>query len=110
MEFLRLMFKQINDRRIPEPDEQSLTSIPSAIFSLRECTGMSREYLAKRLGLTTTQMVNVESRGKVPRTALIHLIRIAEEYSLEQLANYFRNQELLFGKHGRNKSRETTGH
>ena len=107
MEFLRLMFKQINDRRIPEPDEQSITSIPSAIFALRECTSMTREYLGKRLGLTTTQMVHVESRGKIPRTALVNLIRIAEEYNLDQLANYFRNQELLFGRHGRDKTRTT---
>lgn len=109
MEFLRLMFKQIQDRRIPEPDEQSLTSISSAIFALRECTGMSREYLGKRIGLSTTQMVNVESRGKIPHTALIRLIQIAEEYSLNQLTNYFRNQELLYGARRRTKDRGNTG-
>ena len=109
MEFLRLMFKQINDRRIPEPDEQSLTSIQAAIFALRECTGMKRDYLGKRLGLTTTQMVNIESRGKPPRQALIRLIKISEEYNLNQLANYFRNQELLFGAKRRPNIRgETT--
>lgn len=105
MEFIRLMFQQINNRRIPEPNEQSLTSIQSAIYSLRECTGMSREYLGKRIGLTNTQIVNVESRGKVPHTALLRLIQISEEYSLEQIASYFRNQELLFGNKRRTKDR-----
>lgn len=108
MEFLRLMFKHIQNQTHPEPDQQSITSIQSAIFALRKCTGMSREYLAKRIGLTTTQMVSVESRKKPPRPALIRLITISEEYELFQLANYFRTQELIFGRH-RVDDGQTTG-
>jgi len=108
MEFLRLMFQQIHNRRVPEPNEQSITSIQSAIFSLRECTGMSREYLGKRIGLSTTQMVNVESRGKLPLQSLSRLIQISEEYNLNQLSNYFRNQELLFNASRRPKLRGGT--
>lgn len=111
MHFIRRMFRVIQSRHYPEPNEFSLTSIPKAVYDLQKCTGMDRGYLGKRLGLTHTQMVNLESRGKpISRDLLTRLAKIAEEYNLAVLSEYFANQNLLFQNRERIKMRkETTG-
>jgi transcriptional regulator with XRE-family HTH domain len=105
------MFKHINSRRTPEPDEYSLTSIQGAVFALRECSGMTMDYLSKRLGMTKTQMVNLESRGKpINSELLLRLKHLSEDYELSILAGYFDKQEILLRAHRRTKMRvETTG-
>lgn len=109
MEFLRLMFKHINDRFPPEPIEQNLTSIPNAIFAFQECAGINRDYLAKRLGLTRAKMIHLETYGKANQETLTSLKVLAEEYGLSIIASYFSNQILLVQAHRRKKFKETTG-
>ena len=111
MEFLRLMFKFANSRFPKQPDEYSLKTIQSAVFALRQCTGVSRDYLAKCLGLTTAKMINLESYGKpISRDLLVRLSKISAEYSLNVLSEYFANQNLLYQNRERLKMRkETTG-
>lgn len=110
MEIVRLMFKHLVKRNSPEPVELDITSIPGAIVALQDCSGINRTYLGKRLGMTHTQMVNLESRGKPINTALLLRLKdIAKEYSLHRLAAYFENEERLNRAHRRKNFRETTG-
>ena len=109
MEFLRIMFQQVNARFPKQPDGYSITSIPVAIFSLLECSGMHRDYLGKRLGLTRAKMIHLETYGKASKPIVERLKQIADEYGLYDLSEYFANQVLLVQAHRRNKIRETTG-
>lgn len=111
MEFIRTMFRVIQSRHPVQPDEFGLTSISKAVYALQKCAGIDRGYLGKRLGLTHTQMVNLESRGKpISRELLQRLESISAEYSLSTLSAYFNNQFLLLQNRERAKMRkETTG-
>lgn len=110
MDFLRLMFKNINSRFPPEPIEQNLTSIPNAIFAFQQCAGINRDYMAKRLGLTRAKMIHLETYGKPNQETLTSLQILAEEYGLLTISAYFSNQILLVQAHRRKKFKETTGH
>ena len=104
------MFKHTISRFPKQPSEHSLTSIPNAIYALQQCSGMKREYLGKRLGLTRAKMIHLETYGKAPQQIIIRLRDISLEYELSELARYFGNQVLLVQAHKRKKMRETTGH
>jgi hypothetical protein len=111
MEFLKKAFSVIRAKFPPEPDQYSLNSISSAVYILQCCAGIDRSYLGKRLGLTHTQMVNLESRGKPINRELLERLRlIAEDYNLVRLSEYFSNQILLIQNRQRGKMRkQTTG-
>lgn len=108
MEFLRLMFKQVVSRFPKEPNEHGLTSISTALFALQECSGMHRDYLGKRLGLTRARMIHLETYGKPNQALLERLKLIADEYGLHGLAEYFANQVLLVQAHRRKKLKQYT--
>lgn len=109
MEFLRLMFQYVATKFPKQPSETSLTSIPNAIYALQQCSGMSRDHLANRLGLTRAKMIHLETYGKAPQTVAEKLRDIADEYELSELSSYFSNQILLVQARRRTKIRETTG-
>lgn len=111
MEFLKKAFSVIRTKFPPEPDQYSLNSISGAVYALQRCTGIDRGYLGKRLGLTHTQMVNLESRGKpVNQELLERLVFIAEDYNLPRLTEYFKNQALLIQNRKRiGMRKQTTG-
>lgn len=106
MNFLRLMFKQSVSHLPPQPDEYSINSISSAVFSLQKCSGMQREYLGKRLGLTRAKMIHLESYGKPNQAILERLKLLAQEYDMDVLTRYFEKQVLLVQAHRRKKLHE----
>ena len=107
MDFLHSLFTRVTSRFPKEPDFQySLTSISRAIFALQECSGMHRDYLAKRLGLTRAKMIHLETYGKPNQMLLERLSRIAEEYGLPNLTEYFKNESLLVQTRRRGKSKQ----
>lgn len=110
MDFLRLMFKYAISRFPKQPPEYSLTSVSNAIFALQQCSGMKREYLCKRLGLTRAKMIHLETYGKASQETVIKLKKISAEYELFELSRYFENQILLVQAHKRKGMRQTTGH
>jgi hypothetical protein len=109
MDFLRLMFKYTVSRFPKQPSEYSLTSISNAIFALQQCSGIKRENLCKRLGLTRAKMIHLETYGKAPQSIIVKLKKISAEYELFELSHYFENQILLIQAHKRKSMRETTG-
>ena len=110
MYFLHAMFNHLRSRRVSEPDMlYSGATLQSAITSFRVCTGMSREYLASRLFITHTQLVNLESRGKpLTMEVLIRFCVLCREYNLPTLEDFFQRQQDL-RQHRRPMSKQTSG-
>lgn len=110
MKFIRSMFTHLQSRHATEPDVlYSGATIQSAITALRSCTGMSREYLASRLFITHTQLINLESRGKPlnPET-LIRLCVLCHEFYLPGLEDFFQKHQDMISYRKR-MSKQTTG-
>lgn len=112
MEFLKKAFSVVRTKFPPEPDQYSINTISGAVYALQRCSGIDRGYLGKRLGLTHTQMVLLESRGKpISQDLLERLSSVSEDYSLPGLSEYFRNQVLLIQNRKRmGMKKQTTGH
>lgn len=109
VDFPRAMFRLIHSRRIPEPEAPDINTLPGAITAFRNCTGMNREYLASRLFVTHTQLVNLESRGR-PLTLelLVRLRELSHEYRLPVLETYFDKEQKLY-QFRKKMKKQTTG-
>ncbi len=71
---------------------------------------MKRDRLGKRLGLTRAKMIHLETYGKANAETITKLQLIAEEYGLNVLAEYFRNQAVLVQAHRRKMSHQMLRH
>jgi len=71
---------------------------------LRESTHLTREHFARRLLLTTSQVVNLESNGR-PCTlrTLERLELIAQDYRFFTLEDYFHGECIMLKASGKRK-------
>ena len=75
-------------QRVEEPNE--VFSIREAFTALRECTGMSREAIARYLGISVSYLSKIEMGKTIVSVAnYTELKMLAKSYTLPLLAKFF---------------------
>jgi len=100
VDFLAKLLRTLRPLHPPPRDSHldDIRDLPSAISLLRDSTGITREYLCHRTGLTKQQLLTLESRGRPLHADTLRLLHsLAEEFRLPNLAEFFHNtlQDLL---------------
>lgn len=83
-------FRALWNRR---PVHHELNTIQAGVSAFMELSRLNRERLSKRLFMTQSQVVNLESRGKPANyQVLTRLIQLCQDYRFPELEDLFRKK------------------
>lgn len=110
--FWDALFSQLHDRQRsrPEPNRyDGSTDIRTALFVLREFSGMTREQLAARIGIMPHTLKLFESRGGLfDQNYCDRCAVIARDFDLHALAEFFKVEGMMNSRKQRRGHRSTT--